>query len=154
MRIDFDDQRLFEKGRAVVLTLGERKADSAIEEFRFQHGRWVLKLKGLESISEAETWIGAQVSIEKDDLPEPEEGSYFDFQLKGCAVYEDNRLIGHVTEVVDHGTTILLRVDSDGQEILVPFVLKFLKKIDVREQRIDVELPEGLLDVNRRRGPA
>ena len=47
-----------------------------------------------------------------------------------------------------------LRVDSDGQEMLVPFVLKLLKKIDVGEQRIDVELPEGLLDVNRRRGPA
>jgi len=131
-----------------VLTLGNRRTESAIELFRSQHGRWVIKLEGIESLSEAETWIGGQVSIEKGDLPEPEEGGYFDFQLKGCTVFENGTIVGRVVEVVDYGGTPQLRVDQDGREVLIPFVRDFLKQIDLERQRIEVDVPEGLLDLN------
>ena len=45
----------------------------------------------------------------------------------------------------------LLSLDNDGEEILIPFVKAFLKKVDTDAKRIEVELPEGLIDLNRKK---
>lgn len=148
MRIEFDDSRLFEAGRAVVLTRTGERVESSIEEVRFQHGRWVLKLEGVGTIADAQTWVGGQVSIRRDELPEPAEGSFFDFQLRGCVVYEDGRPLGDVVNVVDYGGTALLQIDREGREVLIPFAERYLRKVDIDSRRIDVELPEGLVDLN------
>ncbi len=153
VRIEFDDSRLFETGRAVILTLEgtrERRVETEIELFRFQHGRWVAKLKDIDSISEAEDWIGGRIWIPQDEWPEAEEGTFFSFDLEGCAVYAEEELIGTVVKVLDFGGTTLLRLDRNGEEILVPFAQAFLKKIDTDGKRIDVELPEGLIELNRK----
>ena len=153
VRIEFNDARLFETGRAVTLTLegkSEKRIETEIETFRFQHGRWVAKLKDINSISEAEGWIGGRIWIPKSDWPDAEEGSFFSFDLEGCAVYTETEAIGTVVEVLDYGSTTLLRLDREGEEILIPFARLFLKKVDIGAKRIDVELPEGLIEVNRK----
>ncbi len=153
VRIEFDDSRLFEAGRAVILTLegeNEKRVETEIEKFRFQHGRWVAKLKDIDSISQAEGWIGGRIWIPKKDWPEAEQGSFYSFDLEGCAVYQEGEVIGTVVEVLDYGNTTLLRLDREGEEILVPFVQTFLKNIDTGSKRIDVELPEGLIEVNKK----
>lgn len=147
VRIEFDDPRLFETGRGVVLALADRRMETTIEEFRFQHGRWVLKLEGIDSISDAESWVGSQVSIGQAGLPEPEDGSYYDFDLTGCEVHTGGGCIGIVREVVDYGGTALLRLERDGKELLIPFARRFLQRVDLAERRIDMDLPEGLLDL-------
>ena len=153
VRVEFDDSRLFETGRAVILTLEDesgKHVETEIEKFRFQHGRWVAKLKDIDSISEAEAWIGGRIWIPKKDWPEAEEGSFYSFDLEGCGVYQEDEVIGTVVGVLDYGNTTLLRLDREGEEILIPFARSFLKKIDTAGKRIDMELPEGLIEVNRK----
>ena len=86
----------------------------------------------------------------QEELPEAEEGSFYSYDLEGCTVYQEGEAIGIVVEVVDHGGTTILGLDRDGEEILIPFAQSFLKKIDTKAKRIDVELPEGLVEVNRK----
>jgi 16S rRNA processing protein RimM len=147
--IEFDDPRLFEAGRPVVLTLGDESRQTVIEAMNFQHGRWVLQLGAIDSISEAEYWVGGRVSIDEAELEEPEEGSYYDFDLEGCEIVTAaGQRIGTVVEVLDYGGTALLRVDRGEGETLIPFARRYLKEIDTAQRRIEVELPEGLLDLN------
>jgi ribosomal 30S subunit maturation factor RimM len=54
IRIDFDDPGLFEPGATAELVLGERARSTTIESCRLQHGRWVAKFEGVESIEDAE----------------------------------------------------------------------------------------------------
>lgn len=150
VRVEFDDDRLFIPGRDVILGLHGRVLETEIVDFRRQHGRWVAWLKSIESISDAEEWIGADISIWKSDLPEVEEGSYFSFDLEGCAVYWDGQKVGSVKRLLDYGATSILEVDRNGREILIPFVKAFLKEVDTAGKRIEVELPEGLIDVNEK----
>ena len=145
--------RLFETGRPVILTLeGERekRIETELEGFRFQHGRWIAKLKGIDSISEAEGWSGGRIWIPKNEWPEAEKGSFFSFDLEGCAVYAEEEAIGTVMEVLDYAGTTLLRLDREGEEILIPFAQSFLKKVDTQDKRIDVDLPEGLIELNKK----
>lgn len=90
--------------------------------------------------------MGAGINIPAAQLPEAESGSYYDFDLTGCDVYEGTRYLGRVVEVLTYGPTALLNVDRDGKETLIPFARRFMKRIDTAGRRIDVELPEGLLD--------
>jgi 16S rRNA processing protein RimM len=126
---------------------GERLAE--VEFFRRQHGRCVLKLRGTDSISEAEKLIGSEIRIPRSDLIPPQEGAFYTFQLRGCRVYQNEDYIGTVTDVLDLGGTEILKVDGDNEETLIPFAQSYLKKIDLDLRRIDVELPEGLREINK-----
>jgi len=84
------------------------------------------------------------------DLPALQEGSYYTFQLKGCEVFAaDGDYIGVVSDVLDTGGTEILKVDCENGETLIPFAQAFLKSIDLDRRRIEVDLPEGLRDLNK-----
>ena len=84
-------------------------------------------------------------------MPAPEEGSYYTFQLKGCQVFAaDGDYIGTVTDVLGSGGAEILKVDREDEETLIPFAQSYMKKIDLDQRRIEVDLPEGLRDLNKK----
>lgn len=124
--------------------------ETEIEECRRQHGRCVAKFKGIDTISEAEKYIGSEVRIVANDLPATKEGWFYTFQLKGCEVYgSDGRLVGTVADVVEAGGSDILSIDCAGKEVLIPFADEYVKAIDPDRRRIDVELPEELRNLNK-----
>ena len=146
-----EDDAVFGSGRRVILSgakSAEREAE--IDFFRRQHGHCVIKFRGIDGISEAEKYVGAVIKIPAGDLPEPEEGSYYTFQLKGCQVFTaDGDYVGTITDVLDSGGTEILKVDCEDEETLIPFAESYLKSIDLDRRRIEVDLPEGLRDLNK-----
>jgi 16S rRNA processing protein RimM len=146
-----EDDALFGSGRRVILS-GARSAEreAEIDFFRRQHRRCVLKFRGIDGISEAEKYVGAEVKILAGDLPEPEEGFYYTFRLKGCRVFAaDGDYIGTITDVLHSGGAEILKVDCKDEETLIPFAEPYLKSIDLDQRRIEVALPEGLRDLNK-----
>ena len=146
-----EDDALFGSGRRVILSAAraaEREAE--IDFFRRQHGHCVVKFRGINGISEAEKYIGAEIRIPAGELPVLEEGTYYTFHLKGCEVFAaDGDYIGIVTDVLDSGGTEILKVDRENEETLIPFAESYLKSIDLDRRRIEVDLPEGLRDLNK-----
>ena len=146
-----EDDAVFGSGRRVILS-GTRVAEleTEIDSFRRQHGNCVIKFRGIETISEAEKYVGAEIKIAAGDLPAAEAGSYYTFHLKGCQVFAaDGDYIGIVTDVLDSGGTEILKVDREDEETLIPFAESHLKSIDLDRRRIEVNLPEGLRDLNK-----
>jgi 16S rRNA processing protein RimM len=152
MRVEpiLDDDRVFAPDRSVMLVHGAVKESVRIEFSRRQHGRLILKLRGIDSISQVEGLVGAELSVSEDQLPPAEEGLFYTFQLRGCdVVTADGKSLGTVTEVLDSGGTHILKVDGSGGEILIPFAQSYLRKVDLGQRRIEVDLPEGLVDLNK-----
>jgi len=155
IEIILDDPRVFETGRHVKLIRGGQTQEGEIEFLRKQHGRTVLKLRGIDSIDQAETLVGWELAIAEADLPAPPEGMFYTFHLRGCRVTTVNgEDLGQVTDVLDSGAdpivggTPVLQVDGTGGQILIPMALSYLKTVDLRNRRIVVELPEELRDLN------
>lgn len=112
----------------------------------------IFKFRGVDSISAAEQLAGLDVCVPASERVESAEGEYFFSDLVGCTMLDvrDNRRIGVVKDWQETGGPVLLEVDDGGPEpVLVPFAAEFLKKIDVIAREIRVELPPGLLDLNR-----
>lgn len=138
------------------MELGGSRRTVKIEFFRRQHGRFVMKFAGIDSIEDAEKIIGAELRIPESEIPAAEEGSFYTFHLRGCRVYavhggdgDGDEYIGDVTDVVDGGGTQLLQLGSGKDETLIPFAESIVKKIDLAARRIDVELPKGLRELNK-----
>jgi 16S rRNA processing protein RimM len=133
----------------VILSGKDTQRETEIEMFRRQHGRCIAKFKDIDSISEAEKFVGSDIKVAADMLPARQEGWVYTFQLKGCRVYAaDGEYIGTITDVLTGGTDIL-KVDRENEETLIPFAQEFVRMIDLDQRRVDVVLPEGLRDLNK-----
>jgi 16S rRNA processing protein RimM len=148
-----DHEGIFEPGRRFILTgaaAGDTGCETEMEFFRRQHGRSIVKLRGIDTISEAEKYIGAEIRIPASDLLPPKQGWFYTFQLKGCRVFAaSGEYIGIITDVLDLGGPELLKVDRENEETLIPFAQSYLKQIDLDQRRIEVDLPEGLWELNK-----
>ena len=141
-----EQDAVFEPGRKVLVDQQQME----IEWFRRQHGRCIAKFKGIDTISEVERYVGREIKITADSLPAVEEGWFYTFQLKGCRVFAaDGEYIGDVTDVLDAGGSEILKVDRGNEETLIPFAQEYLKSVDLDQKRIEVDLPEGLRDLNK-----
>jgi 16S rRNA processing protein RimM len=137
-----------EKLKDVVLELANGKTRSLqVEEIWWHTGRPVFKFVGIDSMSDAEPWAGADVMVADSERELPEEGAYSHADLIGCGLWNRNERVGVVRGVEDYGGGPLLEVRlEDGRDVLIPFTLTICKEIDVAAKNIRAELPEGLLD--------
>jgi 16S rRNA processing protein RimM len=121
-----------------------------VERAWYHGSRLVLKFEGLDSISDAEAWEGADLLVAEEDRAKPAEGEYSHESLIGCTLVNEagGGKAGVVRGVEDYGGTPLLKVEAaDGREILVPFAQAICREIDVAGKTIRVRLPEGLLEL-------
>jgi 16S rRNA processing protein RimM len=127
-----------------------RQAAYSLEDCWRHKGRQVLKLKGFDSISEAETLVGAWVRVESGAAVDLPEGTYFDHDLAGCAVVDtDGTRLGTVKEVFRIEGNNLLVVESAEGEFLVPAKEPICKEVSLEAKEILVDLPNGLVELNR-----
>jgi 16S rRNA processing protein RimM len=119
-----------------------------VESAWFHGGTLVLKFLGVDSISDAEPLVGAEVRIPFSQRRLPEPGEYFYSDLIGCQVLDrhDGTVLGLVTGFDETSASGMLVV---GKDLLIPFVRSICVEIDPSRRRIVVDLPEGLKDLNQ-----
>ena len=118
--------------------------ETEIEFFRRQHGRCVVKLRGIDSISEAEKYVGARSKFHASELPPLQEGSVLHVSAERMpGLCGRRRVHRNDYRCARLGGTEILKVDRENEETLIPFAQAYLKKIDLDQRRIEVDLPEG-----------
>ena len=106
----------------------------------------LVSLKGVDTRDQAEALIGCELFIEKNRLPDPEEGSYYWFDLIGLDVFdEDQKYLGRLESIIQTGSNDVYVVKEDDTEILIPALESVVHKIDLKNRRMLVDLPEGLV---------
>ena len=68
-------------------------------------------------------------------------------QTEGFSVYDIDTLIGVVGEIVEYPQQLMASITYESRTILIPLNETFLVKIDRKEKKIVMDLPEGLLDL-------
>jgi 16S rRNA processing protein RimM len=123
-------------------------------------GRIVLQFAGTNTISEAELLAGLEVIVPHEERQALDEDSVYISELIGCTVYDGETAVGVVDDVqfattadggrrLDDAAPLLAVISGDGDEVLIPFAKAFLVGVDTGAKRIEMNLPEGLVDVNR-----
>ena len=116
-------------------------------------GGIVLHFAGTDSISAAETLNGLIVAIPRAERAALGEDEVYIGDLIGCALVDvapaEPVLVGEIEEVDrSAGPVALLVVNGAAGEVLVPFAKSYLRSIDLQARRVEMALPEGLIDLN------
>ena len=116
-------------------------------------GGIVLHFAGVDSISAAETLKGLIVAVPRSERAALAEDEVYTGDLIGCVLVNvagaEPVNIGEI-ESVDRtaGPVALLVVRGAASEVLVPFAKGYLRSIDLKAKRVEMALPEGLVDLN------
>jgi 16S rRNA processing protein RimM len=134
-----------------VLALDESggRRELKIEELWPHKGHLVLKFAGVDSISDAETLAGCELQVPAHERAVLEAGWNYISDLIGCVVFSGDREVGTIQNVqFGAGEAPLLVVNEGSKEYEIPYAEAYLQSVDLRNRRIQMLLPEGLLEVN------
>jgi 16S rRNA processing protein RimM len=128
---------------------GQRR-EVQVEELWPHKGMLVLKFEGVETISDAEPLVGAELQLPSSERAELEPGWTYLSDLVGCTVFDGEREIGPIEDVTFGAGEAPLLVVKSGTKLPyeIPFAQAYLEKVDLERKQIRMRLPEGLLDVN------
>jgi 16S rRNA processing protein RimM len=136
--------------------VGTAPREIHMENFWFLRSRVIFKFEGIDSISAAEGIRGYDVAIPQAERAPLESGAWYAADLIGCRVCDLDGS-GEIGEIVDidrgsSSTDLLVvrckRAAQPDSDVLVPFVREYLVRVDLDERRVEMRLPEGLLDIN------
>lgn len=129
---------------------GDLRREVEIESLWPHKGLLVLKLVGVDSMSDAETLIGSELQVPRTERAELERGWNYVSDLIGCAVFDHGNEIGRIEDVqLGAGEAPLLIVAAaGGKKYDVPFAEAYLEGVDLPRKQVRMSLPEGMLEVN------
>jgi 16S rRNA processing protein RimM len=121
-----------------------------VEDFWPHKDFLILKFAGVDSISDAETLIGCELQIPASQRAELETGWNYVSDLIGCTLLDHEREVGRISDVTfGAGEAPLLIVkNAAGKRSEIPFAEAYLDRVELQKRRIQMNLPEGLLEVN------
>ena len=110
----------------------------------------VLKFEGVETMTDAEALIGAELQVPLNERATLEPGWTYLSDLVGCTVFDGAKEIGEVEDVQFGAGEAPLLVVKSGSKLPyeIPFAEAFLEKLDLERKQVRMKLPEGLLEVN------
>ena len=117
-----------------------------VESSRLQKNILILKLKGIENMTEAEALRGSIVKVDRSEKELPE-GTYYIADLVGLEVYTDEgTLLGNILDIYNTGANDIYTIKTlDGKEILLPAIKEVIKEVDLQNQKVIVHIIKGLI---------
>lgn len=117
-----------------------------VENISINGNKVFIKFEGVNTIELAEQIKGCSVFIEKSKRSKLKRGEFYDDELTGFEVWDkSNGNLGQVVQILNQGLSKLLEVGEKG--ILIPVNGPFIKSISKTKKRIEVELPDGFLEI-------
>ena len=141
-----DNKERFEELKSVYIMQKGKSKEVQIEEVSYQKEMVLLKLKGIDDLTEAEKYKGAYLKIARKDAKKLPKDTYFIADLIGLNVYtQEGELLGKLDDIFKTGANDVYVVKNEiGKQILLPATKEVLKQIDLENEKIIVHLIEGL----------
>jgi 16S rRNA processing protein RimM len=135
--------------RLSALDQSAERRELRVEALWPHKGMLVLKFAGVDSISDAELLLGSELQVPREQRAQLEPGWTYISDLVGCTVFDADREVGTVENVqFGAGEAPLLVVRAGARQYEIPYAQAYLKGVDLGQKRIEMLLPEGILEVN------
>ena len=120
-----------------------------VEPVREPGAKLLVRLDGVLDRNAAESLRGTVFVVDSEDLPPIEDpDEFYDHQLEGLQVVTTiGETVGTVAEVLHTAAGELLSIRAEEGEVLVPFVSAIVTSVSLADQKIEIDPPEGLLEL-------
>jgi 16S rRNA processing protein RimM len=135
--------------RLFALAQDGSRRELQIEELWPHKGLLVLKFAGVDSMSDAEALLGCELQVPRRERAQLDPGWNYVSDLIGCVVFDADREIGKIEDVqFGTGEAPLLIVGTGSKRCEIPYAEAYLKSVDLEHKQIQMQLPEGMLELN------
>ena len=147
-------ERFAELKRVFLTKPGSPAKELDVERVWDFRGSPVFKFVGVDTMTDAGKLRGYEVAVPDAERVPLEEGEFFLSDLVGCQLSDhEGKRIGVVKGYFENGPQAVLEVDDGaggGGVVMIPFVKAFFPEIDLVAKTAIVDLPDGLVELNRR----
>jgi 16S rRNA processing protein RimM len=143
-----DDPLRYNELEWVYIETGNKLMKCHIDNIRYVKNAIIIRFKEINNMTEALSYKGSFVKIDRNHAIKLPDYSYFIFDLIGCAVYNVKGIhIGTLTDVLKTGSNDVYEVENvGGRKVFIPALKSVVKEVSVIEKKMIVEIPEGLID--------
>ena len=107
----------------------------------------LINIEGVDSKEKASKLLQKQVWLTEDVFVKFAAASA-PISLLGFQVFDKKVLVGEVLEVIEQPHQVMCRIEHQGNdEILIPINEQSLVKIDKKNKKLYLDLPDGLIEV-------
>ena len=111
-----------------------------VETCRVQKTCNLMKIKGIDTVEDAQKLRGKTIEIYREDAPDD---LIFAAELVGMDVFSEGKQIGKLVEVLDYPGNKVYVVKGE-YEYMIPAVKAFVLSTDLDANRMEVKLIEGM----------
>lgn len=147
--LDVDDPTDYEDLDSVLIEVRGELTPYFIESSSINRDRAIVALEDVDTLEEAKKLINCPIWLPLDNLEkitDPDRFYYHEI-IDYRIIDKEAGPLGTVTSVMAMPTQDLIAMDYRGQEMLIPINSAIVKTIDREAKTLNVELPEGLLEV-------
>lgn len=140
-----DDIERFNLLKEVNIYIKDRFIIYEIENIRYHKQFVLLKLKGVDNMTDAEKLKNAKIKIEKKFAISCEDNEYYIGDLYGIDVFTDElEYLGVLSDIIFTGANDVYLIKNNKDEILIPAIKQCILDVNVKEKVMKVHLLEGL----------
>ncbi len=128
-----------------VLYFGEAHGEITVSNLRLHDRYFLVTFKGISTVEDARRYINQFVYVKTDEIESLPEGQFYFHELLGMEVFENEKKIGIVSDMLETGANdVMVVLSGEGKEILLPVIESVILSVDEKARRVDVLLPEWL----------
>jgi 16S rRNA processing protein RimM len=142
LHTDFPDR--IKAGRKVLV--GEKHQPFTFDTVRSNGDSFLVSFRGVNTPEDVGKFRNQWVYVKAAEVPPLPEGQYYQYELIGLDVVEDNgNPLGKLVEILETGANnVYLVRDEAGKEILLPAIPPVILNRDMERRLLTVHLLEGL----------
>lgn len=142
----------FSKLKEVVVELRGRESVHKIESVAYHKQFVLLKLSGIDDMTEAEKYKRARILIDEKFAIPLGKDEYYTRDLYDMEVFtEEGELLGIIDDVIETGANDVYSVknvsEKESKNILIPAIKQCILNVDVENNKMIVRLLEGLREL-------
>ncbi len=147
--LDTDEPKAYSKTKNLFLEVKGQAIPYKVKSWRNATKRALVHLDGIDSLEKAELLQGCKVFLPIGALPNLKGGNRFYYhETIGCTVVDSKYgILGKVECFYTMPTQVLLGMEYQGAEVLIPINDDIVKRIDRAANELHTTLPEGLIEV-------
>lgn len=118
-----------------------------VESVRYHKEFVLIKLEGINDMTEAERFKGGLMKIDRKDSLPLKKDEYYISDLYDLEVYtEEDRHLGKIKDVIYTGSNDVYVVErtEGGKDLLLPAIKQVVKSVQIEDKKMIVHLLEGL----------
>ncbi len=149
IKLDTDEPHLYKNLESVFVELGNNLVPFFIEKSSLSKSTMFrVKFEGVDTESDAEAILRSGIYLPLTQLPKLTGDKFYYHEVIGFTVKDLNfGTVGTIININDSAAQPLFEIDRDGIELFIPMIDDFIKKVDRENKTIEVETPEGLIDL-------